>query len=138
VLDTSVLVAAVRSSSGASRQLLIAALKRRYSLLLSVPLMMEHQAVLVRQEHLEAARLSAVDVEEILSAIASIAEPVRLVYLWRPMLRDPDDEMVLETAVNGSADYLCTLNTRDFIPAARFGIEVVNPGAAWRIVEKIK
>lgn len=98
--------------------------------------MVEYQAVLVRPEHLEAARVSAADVGEILSAVASVAEPIRLAYLWRPMLRDPDDEMVLETAVNGGADYLCTLNIRDFAPASRFGIAVVNPGAAWSIVEK--
>jgi putative PIN family toxin of toxin-antitoxin system len=136
VLDTSVLVAGLRSNQGSSRQLLIAALRRRYSLLISVPLMVEYQAVLVRPEHLEAARVSAADVGEILSAVASVAEPIRLAYLWRPMLRDPDDEMVLETAVNGGADYLCTLNIRDFAPASRFGIAVVNPGAAWSIVEK--
>ncbi|HTP32617.1 MAG TPA: putative toxin-antitoxin system toxin component, PIN family [Candidatus Acidoferrales bacterium] len=136
VLDTSVLVAAVRSSLGASRQLLIAGLKGRYSLLVSVPLMMEYQAVLLRQEHLEAGRVSAAAVEEILKAVASVAVPVRLAYLWRPMLRDPDDEMVLETAVNGAADYLCTLNTRDFAPAGQFGIAVVSPGKAWRLLEK--
>ena len=80
VLDTSVLVAALRSDRGASRQLLIAGLKERYALLISVPLMMEYQAVLVRSEHLEAARISADEVEEILSAIASVAEPIRLAY----------------------------------------------------------
>jgi predicted nucleic acid-binding protein len=116
--------------------LLIAALKGRYALLISVPLMIEYQAVLVRPEHLEVARLSAADAGEILAALASVAEPVRLSYLWRPMLRDPDDEMVLETAVNGGADYLCTLNIRDFGPASRFGVAVVSPGVAWSILEK--
>jgi predicted nucleic acid-binding protein len=129
------MVAALRSNLGASNRLLAAGLKRRYALLVSVPLMMEYQAVLVRQEHLDAARISASDAGEILAAIASVAEPVRLAYLWRPMLKDPDDEMVLETAVNGGADYLCTLNTRDFIPANRFGISVVNPGKALSLVE---
>ena len=136
MLDTGVLVAAVRSGRGASRQMLVAGLNGRCSLLISVPLMIEYQAVLVRQEHLDAARLSVVEIGELLAAIASVAVPVRLAYLWRPMLRDPDDEMVLETAVNGGADYLCTLNMRDFAPASRFGIEVVNPGRAWSLVEK--
>ena len=136
MLDTSVLVAAVRSSLGASRQMLIAGLRGRYSWLVSVPLMMEYQAVLLRQEHLEAAGLSPAEAGEMLAAIASVAVRVRLAYLWRPMLRDPDDEMVLETAVNGGADYLCTLNTRDFGPARQFGIEVVNPGKAWSLMEK--
>jgi predicted nucleic acid-binding protein len=111
-------------------------LRGRYSWLVSVPLMMEYQAVLSRQEHLDAAGLSPAEAGEMLAAIASVAVRVRLGYLWRPMLRDPDDEMVLETAVNGAADYLCTLNTRDFGPAKDFGIGVVNPGKAWSLVEK--
>jgi putative PIN family toxin of toxin-antitoxin system len=132
VLDTSVMVAALRSDRGASRQLLVSALARRYALLVSVPLMMEYQAVLVRSEHLEAARLLAADVDRILSAVARVLEPVRLAYLWRPVLRDPNDEMVLETAVNGMADCLCTLNIGDFEPARQFGIPVLSPAEAWR------
>jgi len=98
--------------------------------------MVEHQSVLARPEHLEAARVSAGDVDGILSALAAVLEPVRLAYLWRPLLRDPADEMVLETAVNGGADLLCTLNVRDFEPAKRFGMPVLNPGEAWRRVEE--
>ena len=51
------------------------------------------------------------------------------------MLKDPDDEMVLETAVNGEADYLCTLNVRDFLPASRFGVAVVSPGKMLGLLE---
>ena len=136
VLDTSVMVAALRSDHGASRRLLVGALSGRFTLLVSVPLMVEYQSVLARPEHLEAARVSAGDVDTILSALAAVLEPVRLAYLWRPLLRDPADEMVLETAVNGGADLLCTLNIRDFEPAKRFGIPVLNPGEAWRRVEE--
>ena len=136
VLDTSVMVAALRSDRGASRRLLVGALSRRFTLLVSVPLMVEYQSVLARPEHLEAARVSAGDVDGILSALAAVLEPVRLAYLWRPLLRDPADEMVLETAVNGGADLLCTPNIRDFEPAQRFGIPVLNPGEAWRCVEE--
>jgi predicted nucleic acid-binding protein len=97
--------------------------------------MIEYQAVLARPEHLEAARVPAGDVDEILSALSAVLEPIRLAYLWRPLLRDPADEMVLEMAVNGGADLLCTLNIRDFEPARRFGIPVLNPGEAWLRVE---
>jgi predicted nucleic acid-binding protein len=75
------------------------------------------------------------DVHQLLSAVAAVLVPVRLAYLWRPVLKDPSDEMVLDTAVNGMADYLCTLNARDFEPASRFGIIVLSPAQAWRHVE---
>ena len=130
------MVAALRSDCGASRRLLVGALSGRFTLLVSVPLMVEYQSVLARPEHLEASRVSAGDVDGILSALAAVLEPVRLAYLWRPLLKDPADEMVLETAVNGGADLLCTLNIRDFGPAKRFGMPVLNPGEAWWRVEE--
>lgn len=133
VLDTSVLVAALRSHRGASRKLLLAALDQRFTALVSVPLMLEYEAVLTRPEHLEAAHLSASDVEEVLADLASVTEPVRLAFLWRPALRDPGDEMVLDTAANGGADLLVTLNVRDFQqPAKRLGIQVMTPWEAWK------
>jgi predicted nucleic acid-binding protein len=75
--------------------------------------------------------LSAEDVGRLPDAIASVAEPVRLAFLWRPSLRDADDDMVLEVAVNGQADAIVTFNRRHFRPATeRFGIEILSPGAA--------
>ena len=119
VLDTGVLVAALRSSEGASRQLLLAALDRRFELLLSVPLMLEYEAVLTRPEHLVASGLDAVEVGQVLDDLAAVAKPVRLAFRWRPRLPDPDDDMVLETAMNGSADAIVTFNRRDFEEAGR-------------------
>jgi putative PIN family toxin of toxin-antitoxin system len=131
VLDTSVLVAAVRSDRGASRALLVDALERRYAVLASVPLMIEYEAVLTRPEHLDASGLSADDIEAILDGLAVVVERVRLAYLWRPALRDVKDDMVLETAVNGRADLLVTSNRRDFLSvAATFGVEVLGPSEA--------
>jgi putative PIN family toxin of toxin-antitoxin system len=131
VLDTTVLVAALRSDRGASRVLFTQALRRQFTVLASVPLMIEYEAVATRPEQLEAAGLSEEDVQTVLDALASIAEPVRLAYLWRPTLTDADDDMVLETAVNGRADLLVTLNWRDFVPGAgRFGIRVASPAEA--------
>jgi putative PIN family toxin of toxin-antitoxin system len=131
VLDTAAMVAAIRSEVGASRRLLVAALRRRFTLLVSVPLLVEYQAVMTRTEHLTASGLTSDDVGVLLDAVASVGEPVRLAFLWRPTLRDPDDDMVLEVAVNGQADAIVTFNRRDFALAAeRFGIEVLSPGAA--------
>ncbi len=92
----------------------MAALRKQYTLLLSVPLTLEYEAVLTRLENLNAINLTVDSVNTILDALCLVAEPVRLGFLWRPTLRDPDDDMVLETAVNGQADRLVTLNIRDF------------------------
>lgn len=136
VLDTTVMVAAIRSHAGASRRLLTAALERRLTLVASVPLMIEYEAVLTREEHLAAAGLSLQDVHIVLDAVAAVMEPVNLEFLWRPALKDADDDMVLETAVNGRADAIATFNLRDFGDvAAQFGVAVLQPGAALRRLE---
>ena len=124
-------VAALRSDKGASRQLLVSALNRQIDLLVSVPLMLEYEAVLTRPEHLSAAGLTAEAVNEVLDALAAVLVPVRLRFLWRPKLKDPADEMVLETAVNGGADRLVTFNVRHLAAtAAEFGIRVRRPREA--------
>jgi len=137
VLDTDELVAALRSDHGAFRQLLIGALDREIEVLVSVPLMVEYEAVLTRREHLDASGLTSEQVNEILDALAKVLIPVYLRFLWRPMLKDPADEMVLETAVNGEADLLVTFNVRHLAVAARgFGIPVLRPRDAWREVRR--
>ncbi len=137
VLDTDVVVAAVRSDRGASRAVLVAALEQRYAVVASMPLMLEFESVLTRPEHLAAAGISAGDVDVLLDALALVVEPIRISYLWRPLLPDAGDDLVLETAVNGRADAIVTFNRRDFEPvAARFGIEILTPGEAVRRLEK--
>jgi putative PIN family toxin of toxin-antitoxin system len=131
VLDTDVMVAAIRSDAGASRWLVRSVLEAQQlvTMLVSVPLLVEYEAVMTRAEHLRAARVSAADDNVLLDALADTAEPVRLAYLWRPMLGDVDDDMVLETAVNGRADALVTFNQRHFRPyAMQFGIAALPPG----------
>jgi predicted nucleic acid-binding protein len=95
--------------------------------------MIEYEAVLTRQEHLTAAGITADDANTILDALAAVIEPVRLVFLWRPRLKDVADEMVLETAVNGEADLLVTFNLKHLGEAAsEFGIRAMRPGEALR------
>ena len=77
------------------------------------------------------------DVEALLDAVAAVAEPVQLAYLWRPALPDVDDDMVLEAAVNGRADGTVTFNLSDFVrPAKQFGVEVMRPGEAVKRLEQ--
>ena|SRR5215467_975469 len=133
VLDTDVLVAAFRSHAGASRQVLEAARGRRFELLLSVPLMLEYESVLTRPEHLAASGASTEDVSAVLDELASVGKTVALEIRIRPMLPDPNDEMVLETAINGRADAIVTFNERDFRPVAtRFRCSVLRPGEVVR------
>jgi putative PIN family toxin of toxin-antitoxin system len=137
VLDTDAIVAAMRSPTGASAAIIRKARRGKIALLLSVPLAMEYEAVCVRPEHQLAAGLSEQEVHIFVDAVIAIAEPVKIHYLWRPQLRDPSDEMVLEAAVNGRANLLITFNVRDYGTApARFGIEVMTPREAVERISK--
>jgi putative PIN family toxin of toxin-antitoxin system len=130
-MDTDAVVAAMRSPVGASAAILRAVRQGQATLLLSVPLAIEYEAVCRRSEHREEAGLSGRQVEIFLDAIIAMGEPVPTHFLWRPQLRDPNDEMVLEAAVNGRADALVTFNVRDYgTAAAQFGVEVLLPRVA--------
>jgi putative PIN family toxin of toxin-antitoxin system len=137
VLDTATMVAAIRSNAGASNRLVVLALERRLTMLVSTPLLLEYEAVMTRPEHLAASGLQASEVSGIIDAVTFVAEPVHLAFHWRPSLRDADDDMVLETAANGRADMIVTMNERDFKGVARtFGIAVLPPGKALAELER--
>ncbi len=132
-LDTNILVAGLRSQTGASRQLLIWLYEERYQAVVSIAMMLEYEAVLTRPEHLAAFNLSAQEVNQFLNSMAHLIIPVTPFFLWRPQLHDPANEHVLETAVYGRAAVIVTFNTRHFqIAATRFGIAVIRPGEAVR------
>lgn len=133
VLDTDVIVAALRSPSGASAALLMAARRGKLTMVANVALALEYEATCSRAEHVLASGLSAHQVSLFLDAVVAMAEPVETHFLWRPLLRDPADEMVLEAAVNGQAAAIITFNQRDFgaVPM-QFGVEVLSPGTALR------
>ena len=138
VLDTNVLVAASRSRNGASFALLLALRNGQFKALASVPLMLEYEAVLKRPEQLAASGRSVAMTDAFLDALTLFVEPIHLHYLWRPQLRDPADEMVLETALNGRAEALVTLNISDFNAASHFRLAVMTPGAFLRRLQEEK
>ncbi len=124
VLDTNVLVAALRSDQGASFRLLsLVGVTDKFQICLSVPLVLEYEDVLGRDGMIPGAG----DVEDIIDYLCSVASPHGVFFLWRPALRDPKDEMVLELAVAGGCDAIVTFNRRDFAGAERFGIQIVSP-----------
>src|SRR5258705_2846075 len=104
VLDTAAMVAAIRSDAGASRRLLVAALEQRFTLLVSVALMVEYEAVMTRAQHLVASKLSAEDVGLLLDAVASVGEPVRPGVFVQPSLRGGGYGIVFEGAANGRGE----------------------------------
>ena len=137
VLDTDVVVAALRSPTGASAEIVRRARRGQVLLAASVSLFMEYEAVCSRPEHAAAAQLRTEDVQIFLDALASFVEPVQVHYLWRPQLRDPADELVLEAAVNAQAEALLSFNLRHFEgAAARFGLRTARPGDFLKIWKK--
>src|SRR5580658_2688025 len=129
VLDTSVVVAGLRTRLGVGNAVLRLVAGRRVTMLATAPLFLEYEEVLKRSEQRLAHGLTPERLDRFLSELAALTEPVEVHFQWRPQIRDASDEMVLEAAINGEADALVTYNIRDFEAAGeRFGIPVMRPG----------
>jgi len=128
VLDTSVLVAGLRSQLGASNRILAAIAGEHVRPLITTAVFLEYEAVLLRAEQPLATNMGEGDVAGFLRALAAAAEPVEISFRWRPQLRDPADELMLEAAVNGRAEAIVTHNVTGFEPASsRFGLRILTP-----------
>jgi predicted nucleic acid-binding protein len=124
VLDTNVLVAGLKSRNGASFQVLrMVGPKAPFQPSLSVPLVLEYEMALRRTLGAKDKRIDAV-----LDYLCAVGDLREIFFLWRPFLRDPGDEMVLEVAVGAQASEIVTHNVRDFEGVnERFGIRIVTP-----------
>lgn len=126
VIDTNVMVAGLRSRRGYSYRLLALVGTGRFEINLSVPLVLEYEEVLFREE-LDLLVDRPV-IEDVLDYHCRVANRHRIFYLWRPLLPDPDDEMVLELAVRAGCSRIVTYNKSDFRGVERFGILALEPG----------
>ena len=121
----------MRSPKGASAALLMAARRCAVTLVANVALALEYEATCQLAEHRLAAGLDLDQVGIFIDAVIAMAEPVETHFIWRPQLRDPADELVLEAAVNGRAEAIVTFNRRDFgMAPKRFGIDLLPPAEA--------
>ena len=127
VIDTSVWIAALRSKRGAAYKLLRWVGTGRFEIHISVPLSFEYEAVANRM--LAEIPLNGADVKALLDYVCAVGQPEQIFYLWRPFLRDAEDDRVLELAVTSRSRYIVTYNIRDFSGAEQFGIQGVTPGA---------
>lgn len=125
VLDTNVLVAAIRSRRGASFRVLEQVGRGRFEIVLSVKMVLEYEEVLTR--HRVCSGLETTDIQDLLDYLCEVGRHQAVFYLWRPCLNDPDDDHVLEVAVAGACDGIVTFNLRDFAGAERFGLWIETP-----------
>lgn len=125
VLDTNVIIAGLRSRNGSAFQLLTLVGSERFNIHLSVPLVLEYEEVL-RREILNLT-ISESDIQDFIDFHCAVAMRHQVFFLWRPYLRDPKDDMVLELAVKAGCDSVVTYNVRDFAGIERFGISAITP-----------
>ena len=131
ILDTSVLIAGLRSSLGASFALLDLVGSDRFTIGLSAALVLEYEATCVKS--LPALNLTADDVKELLDYFCHVGKPAAIRFRVRPSVVDPDDELVLEAAIASGSEWIVTHNIRDMAAGAtRYGIDVITPGEALR------
>ena len=137
VLDTASLITALRSSRGAAAEVVRLILLGRIVLLMDYKLASEYRDVALRPEHLAASEASQGEINGLLDALETLAEPVLVVHKHRPLSPDPNDDMVLDLAINGQAEFLVTQNTKHFALAAkRFGVPVLLPAECLNIVRQ--
>jgi len=125
VIDTNVIVSALRSRRGSSYKLLMLIGSEKFEINLSVPLMLEYEKT--AKKLIGKIDLLGKDIDGILDYLASVANRRQVFYLWRPFLKDPKDDMVLELAVAGNCDFIVTYNKIDFQGVESFGVRTLTP-----------
>ena len=125
VLDTNVIVSALRSRKGASYKLLMLVDRANFEINLSVSVLLEYEDAAKRL--LGQIPLTETEIDDILDYLCGLANHRDVFYLWRPFLKDPKDDMILELAVSAQCEAIVTYNQKDFVGIEQFGIEVMTP-----------
>ncbi len=136
VIDTNILVAALKSNKGAAYALVTKLPLQRFVFHLSVPLYTEYQDVLTRPKNMTG-RNSQEEILAFLRYICKMAHHQKIFYLWRPWLKNPKDDMVLELAVAAHCKYIITYNLKDFMNIQVFGIQAVTPKEFLSIIGEV-
>jgi putative PIN family toxin of toxin-antitoxin system len=133
VLDTNVLYAGLYSTRGASYQLLKAIERGKIRIILSTALLFEYEEVLLRKK--ADLGLSEKQIESVLDNLCRLGEHQKIYYLWRPFLKDPKDDLVLEVAGASQTKCIVTHNIKDFHRIDQFGIKAITPN---QLLKEIK
>ena len=136
VIDTNAVYSSMRSTRGASSKLLSLVGTGKFEIHLSVPLVLEYEDVLSRQNM--SLSVNQEVISDLIDSLCTFGYHHEIHFLWRPYLRDPKDEFVLELAITSQADYIVTYNLRDFVGAEKFGIEVITPKELLERIGEIK
>ena len=125
ILDTNIIVSALRSRQGASYKLMMLVGQGDFEINLSVSLLLEYEDATKRL--LGQIALDEQDIDNVLDYLCRMANQREVFYLWRPFLQDPKDDMVLELAVSANCEFIVTYNRRDFAGAEQFGVNIITP-----------
>ena len=125
VIDTNVIVSALKSKQGASYALFLLTGKHKFEFNISVPLVLEYEKVLFDPKI--KIPFTKKEIDKILNYLCANSNHHKIYYLWRPYLKDEKDDMVLELAVSSNSDYIITFNKKDFVGAGKFGITILSP-----------
>ncbi|MCR5124228.1 MAG: putative toxin-antitoxin system toxin component, PIN family [Treponema sp.] len=125
VIDTNVVLSALQSSKGKSFELFSKIGSGLFDFAVSVPLVLEYEAIL--KNHLDRNVFSDSDIDDFIDYICAVGVKTKIFYLWRPYLKDPFDDHVLELAINAGAESIVTFNKKDFLEAETLGIKIQTP-----------
>ena len=136
VIDTNVIFSALKSRKGYSFKLLSIIDDKRFKVFISVPLIFEYEDAVKRNK--SKIKLSKENIDAVVDYICLVAERKEIFYLWRPFLKDPKDDMLLELAFESNADYIISFNKKDFVGVEKFNVEVITPKEFLKIIKAVK
>ncbi len=135
VINTCVFISALRSRNGASFKLLTLLDSSKFEFHLSVPLVLEYESVAKRISR--SIGLTHSDIDDVIDYICTTGNHRKVHFLWRPNLKDPSDDFVLELAVESECKYIVTHNIRDFLGSEKFKIKAITPQELLRVIGEI-